>query len=186
MVETTPAGASVSTSNGYSCRSTPCAIKMPRRSEFVATIEKPGFETVEVNVTHQVSGAGGAGMAGNVLVGGLIGAAVDAGTGAMNDLVPNPIEVTLESVGQSEPELEEPESVSSPALTAAGQTSPERRSEPRPRTDTDSEEAVMRASASQSESASPGDEGAHDGPTDEDWERYSPFFRTQQRARDDG
>jgi hypothetical protein len=68
---------------------------MPRRSEFVATIEKDGYETVTVNVTHQISGAGGAGMAGNVLVGGLIGVAVDASTGAMNDLVPNPVVVEL-------------------------------------------------------------------------------------------
>lgn len=95
VVETTPAGASVSTSNGYHCESTPCAIKMPRRSEFVATIERDGYEPVEVNVTHQISGAGGAGMAGNVLVGGLIGVAVDAGSGAMNDLVPNPVVITL-------------------------------------------------------------------------------------------
>jgi hypothetical protein len=95
VVETTPPGATVSTSNGYHCDSTPCAIKMPRRSEFVATIEKDGYETVTVNVTHQISGAGGAGMAGNVLVGGLIGVAVDASTGAMNDLVPNPVVVEL-------------------------------------------------------------------------------------------
>ena len=81
VVETDPPGATVSTSNGYQCQSTPCAIKMPRRSEFVATIERAGYETVTVNVTHQVSGAGGASMAGNVLVGGLIGAAVDAATG---------------------------------------------------------------------------------------------------------
>ncbi|WP_375284958.1 hypothetical protein [Marinicauda pacifica] len=72
---------------------------MPRRSEFVATVERDGYETVQVNVTHQVSGAGGAGMAGNVLVGGLIGVAVDAGTGAMNDLVPNPVVLTLVPIG---------------------------------------------------------------------------------------
>lgn len=35
-------------------------------------------------------------MAGNVVVGGLIGAAVDAGSGAMKDLKPNPIQVNLE------------------------------------------------------------------------------------------
>ena len=34
-------------------------------------------------------------MAGNILFGGLIGAAVDAGSGAMYDLKPNPVEVTL-------------------------------------------------------------------------------------------
>lgn len=102
VVETTLPGARVETSNGFSCASTPCAIKMPRRSEFVATITKDGYETVEVNVTHQISGGGGAGMAGNVLVGGLIGAAVDAGTGAMNDLVPNPVIIDLVPIGEAE------------------------------------------------------------------------------------
>jgi len=35
-------------------------------------------------------------MAGNIFVGGIIGVAVDAGSGAMNDLVPNPVNVTLD------------------------------------------------------------------------------------------
>jgi membrane-bound inhibitor of C-type lysozyme len=95
VVETTPAGATVTTSNGYQCASTPCAIKMPRRSEFVATIELDGYRTHRVNVTNQVSTAGGTAMAGNVLVGGIIGAGVDAGSGAMLDLVPNPVQVEL-------------------------------------------------------------------------------------------
>jgi len=42
-----------------------------------------------------VVGAGAAGMAGNVILGGLIGAAVDAGSGAMKDLKPNPVKVTM-------------------------------------------------------------------------------------------
>lgn len=90
-VETDPPGAAVTTSNGYQCESTPCAIKMPRKSEFVATIEHEGYRTHRVNVTNRVSGAGGTAMAGNVLVGGIIGAGVDAGTGAMLDLTPNPL-----------------------------------------------------------------------------------------------
>jgi len=100
VVETTPPGATVSTSNGYQCDSTPCAIKMPRRSEFVATIERDGYETVTVNVTHQISNAGGTSMAGNVLVGGIIGAAIDAGSGSMNDLVPNPVVITLVPINE--------------------------------------------------------------------------------------
>jgi hypothetical protein len=39
-------------------------------------------------------------MAGNVLVGGLIGIGVDAYSGAMNDLVPNPLSVKLEKEEQ--------------------------------------------------------------------------------------
>jgi len=94
-VSTSPIGARVETSNGYTCNSTPCAIKMPRRSEFVATITRDGYEDATINVTHQVSGQGGAAMAGNVLVGGIIGAGIDAGTGAMHDLVPNPVHIDL-------------------------------------------------------------------------------------------
>ena len=102
IVETTPAGASVSTSNGFQCESTPCAIKMPRRSEFVATITLDGYRTHRVNVTNQVSTAGGTAMAGNVLVGGIIGAGVDAGSGAMLDLVPNPVQVNLIPLAEGE------------------------------------------------------------------------------------
>ena len=95
-IKTDPAGAEVQTSNGYSCGSTPCAIKMPRRSELVVDITKPGCRPMEVNVTHKTAGSGAAGVAGNVLVGGIIGVGVDAATGASQDLVPNPIDVKLE------------------------------------------------------------------------------------------
>ena len=96
QVNTSPSGAQVQTSNGYACGSTPCAIKMPRRSEFVVTIAKPGCETARVNVTHRTAGGGAAGVAGNVLAGGIVGLGVDAATGASQELVPNPVDVTLD------------------------------------------------------------------------------------------
>lgn len=40
--------------------------------------------------------SGGAALAGNVLVGGIIGLGVDAATGASKELTPNPVRVTLE------------------------------------------------------------------------------------------
>jgi len=95
-VKTTPGAAAVKTSNGFACDATPCTFRIERKAEFDVTITKPGYKTWSGHVTHKVSGAGGAGMAGNVLVGGLIGVAVDANSGAMFDLVPNPLEVTLE------------------------------------------------------------------------------------------
>lgn len=91
-----PSGARVETSNGFFCEATPCAIKMPRKSEFTATVTKAGYKPGKVSVTNKVAGAGAAGMAGNVLVGGLIGVGVDATTGAMLDLTPNPAKVVLE------------------------------------------------------------------------------------------
>jgi len=96
-IETTPQGATCSLSNGYYCASTPCSIEMPRKSQGVVTCDKAGYVTGTGNFTNKMSGAGGAGMAGNVLLGGLIGAGVDAGTGAMKDLTPNPLVIVLEA-----------------------------------------------------------------------------------------
>jgi len=95
-VETVPGGAAVHTSNGYSCDQTPCVWRIHRNSDFQVTITKPGFKTVTTQVMHVTSGAGAAGMAGNVLLGGVIGIGVDAVTGASQDLKPNPLHVVLE------------------------------------------------------------------------------------------
>ena len=56
---------------------------------------REGYETAHVNVTTQVAGAGAAGMAGNVLVGGIIGVGIDAYSGGMLEHKPNPVKVTL-------------------------------------------------------------------------------------------
>jgi hypothetical protein len=101
-VQTDPGGATVRTTAGFACDATPCTFKMPRKSEFQVTISKPGYRTVETQVTNQVAGAGAAGMAGNVLVGGVIGAGVDIATGAMLELKPNPLVIKLEPEVQTE------------------------------------------------------------------------------------
>jgi hypothetical protein len=99
VIESDPAGADVKLSTGLSGK-TPVSFKLPRKNDLTVTISKPGFETLTVNVSSQVVGAGSAGMAGNVLVGGLIGVAVDASTGAMKDLKPNPVKVKLNPVAK--------------------------------------------------------------------------------------
>lgn len=96
VVETTPSGAQVKTTNSFACDATPCSFKMPRKSEFQVTVSKPGYVSTTHSITNKVSGAGSAGMAGNILVGGLIGVGVDAYTGAMKDLTPNPLIVVME------------------------------------------------------------------------------------------
>lgn len=102
MIETTPGGAKARTSLGTMCEPTPCVIpKVSREAEFTVTIEKEGYQTATYNVTHEMAGGGGAGMAGNVLLGGVIGAAIDANSGATQRLVPNPLKVTLEPVQQA-------------------------------------------------------------------------------------
>lgn len=103
VIESEPPGADIQLSSGMTGK-TPASFKLPRKHSLNVKIEKEGYEPVEVNVTPHISGAGGAGMAGNVLVGGLIGAAVDAGTGSMYSLKPNPIKVTLLKI---EPDPEE-------------------------------------------------------------------------------
>jgi hypothetical protein len=94
-VTSSPSGAHVTTSNGYQCQATPCSIRMPRRSEFIATLTLEGHDPATVTVTNKVATGGGVAMAGNVVLGGIIGAGVDAGTGAMLDLTPNPAHVEL-------------------------------------------------------------------------------------------
>ncbi|MFT3727703.1 MAG: PEGA domain-containing protein [Terricaulis sp.] len=98
VVESTPSGASVQTSNGFQCASTPCTFRMERKSGFTVTVTKDGYQPATFTVLSSMSGGGGAGFAGNVLAGGLIGMGVDATSGAMNDLKPNPLHVDLQPI----------------------------------------------------------------------------------------
>lgn len=117
-VETDPGGATVATSNGLHCPSTPCTFaRVPREAEFVVTITKEGYQTSTHNVTHQTAGGGAAGMAGNVLVGGIIGAAIDGNSGATQDLVPNPLRVTLQPIGPAVTPVAAPAPEAAPAAT---------------------------------------------------------------------
>ncbi|MEO1034784.1 MAG: hypothetical protein AAFX44_04400 [Pseudomonadota bacterium] len=76
----------------------PASFTLARKGEYRVEIAKDGYAPASVDIRNEVSGGGSAGMAGNVLVGGLIGAGVDAGSGAMLDLTPNPVELELEAV----------------------------------------------------------------------------------------
>ena len=96
VINSEPSGAKVETSNGYQCPATPCAIKMKRKSEFTATLTKAGYKPATVQVSHKTAGSGAAGVAGNVILGGVIGLGVDMYTGASQDLVPNPVTLKLE------------------------------------------------------------------------------------------
>jgi hypothetical protein len=97
-VESEPVGASVQTSNGFQCASTPCTFHMPRKDGFTVTVSKEGYEPGTATVTSSMSGGGGAGFAGNIIAGGIIGMGVDATSGAMNDLRPNPLHFDLVAI----------------------------------------------------------------------------------------
>jgi hypothetical protein len=117
-VESTPSGAAVSTSNGFECPATPCTFRMPRKDGFTVDLTLNGYLPARETVTSNMSSGGAAGMAGNVLVGGLIGVGVDATSGALNDLSPNPLQVTLVPVPVEAPAAEAVAAAPAEAATA--------------------------------------------------------------------
>lgn len=96
-VTSSPSGADVRLSSGETCK-TPCTLKLRRKDPFTVDIHREGYEPVTTQIQSQTKGGGSAGMAGNVFLGGIIGAGVDAGTGAHRDLVPNPLHVDLQPI----------------------------------------------------------------------------------------
>jgi PEGA domain len=97
VIESEPTGATATLSSGNLCK-TPCSIELKRKHDYHVKIEKPGYETTDTDVKSEISGAGAAGMAGNVILGGLIGAGVDAATGATKKLTPNPLKIKMEPI----------------------------------------------------------------------------------------
>lgn len=83
-VNTNPPGAEVQFSNGQSCIS-PCTISAKRDQHLQITVSKQGCHPQTATMVPTLSGGG-------VVMGGLI----DYGTGAVYDLQPNPLTVTLQ------------------------------------------------------------------------------------------
>jgi hypothetical protein len=97
IIESDPSGAKATLSSGNVC-TTPCWIAMKRTHDYHVKIEKAGYQTVDTNVLRRVAGGGVAGIAGNVIFGGVIGVGVDLATGSTKELTPNPLRVKLEPV----------------------------------------------------------------------------------------
>jgi hypothetical protein len=97
-VQSEPSQADVRLSTGQTCI-TPCTLRVKRKSRFMVTVSKNGYQTQEAEVHGVVKGGGGAALAGNAIFGGLIGGGIDAINGASMDLSPNPLKVTLVPVG---------------------------------------------------------------------------------------
>ena len=100
-VQSYPENAQVSLSNGKSCNATPCTFRVHRKDVFVATVSKAGYKPYVVGVSHHISTEGVVAFLGNGLIGGLIGAAVDVGTGSTLDLKPNWVQAKLEKSGET-------------------------------------------------------------------------------------
>jgi len=94
QIQSEPAGAEVHTSMGQVC-TTPCTLQFNRKDEFTVTATKPGYHSAQMPVGTRVAVGGAAGFAGNVLIGGVVGMAVDASTGAALEHYPNPVMLTL-------------------------------------------------------------------------------------------
>jgi hypothetical protein len=95
-----PSGANVALSSGEK-GVTPTKFVKSRGDNFTVTVSKAGYVPQTVNVESKVSATGGTAMAGNVIVGGPIGVAVDSISGAYNSLYPNPVSVRLMPLGKS-------------------------------------------------------------------------------------
>jgi hypothetical protein len=95
-IQSEPPGAAAITTTGYSCVSTPCRLYLPRKKSFDVTISKAGYQPQVVHVQSKISGGGMAGFAGNALIGGAVGAVIDASSGATDDLVPRDVKVRLQ------------------------------------------------------------------------------------------
>jgi len=98
MVQSTPSGADVRVSNGFTGR-TPFTFTAPRKGDLIVSISLPGYEAQDHILYSNVAGKGAAGVAGNTLIGGVIGIGVDMATGAALSHKPNPLVVTLKPVG---------------------------------------------------------------------------------------
>ena len=98
-VTSDPVGANVLLSTGERGLTPAKFVKLRRTEPFTVTVSKPGYATETVRVVSKMGGTGGTAMAGNALIGGIIGLGVDAGTGAYNSLYPNPVAVKLVPVG---------------------------------------------------------------------------------------
>ena len=122
QIRSEPGEATVRTSLGHSCI-TPCTITVSRKDEFTVVISKPGYQTIEIPVRTAVQPAGGGALAGNILVGGVVGLGADVATGAANDHVPNPVVAELApdrpGVRPSRPETKPPPTSRAPATPPA-------------------------------------------------------------------
>lgn len=100
QIQSEPSGAEARLSTGVVCI-TPCTLTIGRKDEFAVMITKAGFEQELVDVRTRVAGEGvAAGVVGNAVLGGVIGAVADTSTGAMLEHYPNPLRVTLYPKGK--------------------------------------------------------------------------------------
>jgi hypothetical protein len=97
QIDSMPSGAKATLSSGETC-TTPCEISLKRRNDLSVAFELAGYKSESVLVQSRTGGAG----VGNILLGGVIGAGVDASNGSMNSLYPRPLQIKLAAQGSSD------------------------------------------------------------------------------------
>jgi hypothetical protein len=136
-VKSEPSGAEAQLSTGERSL-TPAKFVKSRRESFTVTVSKPGYVAQTVKIESKMSATGGTAMVGNVIAGAgvlsVIGIGVDASTGAMLSLYPNPVVVRLipmrtgkpakRSTTSSTPKTENKEGSREPNTIAKPQSSP--------------------------------------------------------------
>jgi hypothetical protein len=70
---------------------TPTAVKLPKKSEYIVTIDMQGYKPSTVQITQSLEGW----FWGNLICGGVIGMIIDYVSGAMWDLEPEQVSVSL-------------------------------------------------------------------------------------------
>lgn len=96
-VRSDPAGAKVKTTNGTECI-TPCELNLKRRHDLRVDLQREGYKPTYVLVQSRTGGA----VAGNILMGGIVGGIVDSSNGATNTLYPEPVSVKLAPLNSSD------------------------------------------------------------------------------------
>lgn len=120
-----PAGAVAQLSNGQAC-TTPCTLTIARKHGFNVVFSKLGYQSFATTVSSTVDPWP---VAGNVLIGGLIGIGVDFVDGASNRLDPGSLSVALARLKNSVAASPASFTVPMPLAAAALQYFP-RRSDP--------------------------------------------------------
>ena len=90
-VSSNPSDAVAKVDNNLSAK-TPTTFTLERKNDHTIEISKEGYKTAIVLIKRTFNGM----MAGNILIGGIIGSGVDAVSGANNKLIPERIDVVLE------------------------------------------------------------------------------------------
>ena len=96
-VTSNPSGATARVDGGAMTGTTPTEFLLERKSEHIIEISKRGYRTTKIMLKRTMCGS----TAGNMLIGGIIGVAVDAGTGSIYKLVPEKVHADLQGIGAS-------------------------------------------------------------------------------------